>query len=197
MDASLNIPMSGNGSDVEIKWFPPKDWAPHFITVPLCTTVRFIQVAKTKRVQDWHTDENKPKHIDSPGGKTVYYLEGPRLAQPWTYVPWQPWAILQDAPNVNSTLYGMHIFRQTFETCAICANGCEKGTVYGCVIWGHDFKANKGTYYVLRWARNAGGGAETPFEEVSKSHGVHLDRAPGLSPTRSWKRLVTGQSAYE
>lgn len=53
---------------------------------------------------------------------------------------------------------GLTYLKQSFELCAVCLSGAEKGAVYGCIVWKHEFSffgswAN-GAWNVTRWLNN-------------------------------------------
>jgi RHS repeat-associated protein len=55
-------------------------------------------------------------------------------------------SVLLDHPGYDDALSPLNPnqrMRQQLETCAVCSKGAGRGTVYGCVIWGHYFDGIK------------------------------------------------------
>ena len=73
----------------------------------------------------------------------------------------------------------MHRLGQRFESCAVCAAGKDRGAVYGCVKWGHDFEyTSDGTLFGSKyiWKRWVEGG---DFAREWGTHNVTLGGGDG------------------
>jgi len=126
------ISPSGNrrgGVEISIAYTPGED--------ECCDEYRFVQLVKTTIRRKWWFDETTGWHLDRYNEcdyrYTPWYLTEHVQAAPVMKVPehWEmydnpgdPWLFPQGA-------------LQVFETCIVCIEGGDRGTVYGCVKWGY------------------------------------------------------------
>ncbi len=144
-----------------------------------CEEVKFIQIYYAVITGGWNSIGTIIFGNVTFGSWT---LDADKGKEPWyphsySFSDWS--AFMTDEPFLTPSAFS-GIYESDFEVCAVCSRGDSKGTVFGCLKWGHSFEFDSNFRpQIVDWHRyinNKYWGRHTPTENDSVRHGnVHRD----------------------
>jgi hypothetical protein len=113
-----------------------------------CNEVRLVQIyfswsdvfSFTPKMGGWWVDAGKTN-----GRRDLWYPYG-RWGDPSA----SP-SSMQDNP-FHPNVFWRNVSKFYAETCAVCSNGPARGSVYGCVLWGHDMDKRTMDFRYFGWS---------------------------------------------
>lgn len=163
-----------------------------------CMLAQVFQIVKSTAEIDFALDTNSDWVADDAGWyPNSRWVPNPKRASRNT-------AAMDDSPGLYGRIHGGYFMpgrvkhlRQELESCVVCRDGAQRGYVYGCITWGHDFDDGPtGTdhFSVTRWIndQDAWGMEGTGSGASEKPIGLKEQDYIPKPPSDVFKRILNG-----